>query len=138
MNLINLTPIHYIGILYMSFAHQTDGIYSRSEHTSVWKVLKKWMPKDFEYSEFLKIMDEITEWYKNRLLEDNFKETLSDIAAKMNDYEWFTMQKKEESLKDLRSIALADKKFLDAEKKWMRDIAKTWNIDSRFITKIVK
>lgn len=138
MNVINLTPIHYIGLIYISFAHQTDGVYSRPEQTSVWKVLRKWMPEDFEYSEFLRIMDEITEWYKNMILDDDFHDNLFDIAERMNEYKWFTKKKKEESLKDLKSIALADKQFIDSERKWMRQIAKVWNIDARFISKTIK
>ncbi len=138
MDIINLTPVHYIGLIYMSFAHQTDGIFSRSEQTSVWKVLKKWLPENYEYAEYLKIMDEITEWYKNISLEEDVQEMVFDIAYRMNECDWFTMHKKEESLKDLKNIALADKRFLASEKKWMRHIAGLWNIDSEFVSKTIK
>jgi hypothetical protein len=138
MSIINLTPIHYIGLLYLSFAHRTDGIFSKDEQTSIWKSLKKWMPDYSDNSSFSKTMDEITHWYKQLQLEDNLEENLKEIASRMNDYEWFTDEKKEESLKDLRNIALADKQFLDAEKKWMRDIAKLWDIDKNVIRKFIK
>ncbi len=138
MSLINLTSVHYIGLIYISFAHLTDGVFSKDEQTSIWKCLKKWMPAHSDHSEFSKVMDEIMQWYKQLQLQEDFEDNLNEFAKRMNEYEWFTDEKKEESLKDLRSIALADKQFLDAEKKWMRDIAKLWNIEQKVIRRIVK
>jgi hypothetical protein len=71
-------------------------------------------------------------------MQEDFEDNLNEFAKRMNEYEWFTDKKKEESLKDLRSIALADKQFLIAEKKWMRDIAKIWNIEQKVVRRLVK
>jgi hypothetical protein len=137
-SVINLTLTHYIGITYLSFAHKTDGIFSRTEQNVIWKCLKKWMPKESDHGEFAKIMDEVMQWYKNMKNSDNFEEDLQEILLKMNEFEWFTLDRKIESLKDLKTIALADKKFLDSEKKWLRTIGKTWMVDNKTINRIVK
>ena len=138
MSIINLSPTHYIGLIYLSFAHQTDGIFSRDEQTTIWKCLKKWMPDNSDNGEFNRIMDEIMQWYKQLRLQDDFQENLTEITERMNEYEWFTAEMKEKGLKDLRSIALADKQFLDSEKKWIRNIAKLWNIESKVTRRVVK
>jgi len=136
--MINLTPTHYIGLIYLAFAHQTDGVYSRDEQTTIWKCLRKWMPYNSDHGEFNRIMDEIMQWYKQMKLLEDFQENLAEIAMRMNEYDWFTNEKKEESLKDLRNIALSDKQFLDSEKKWIRSIAKLWNTETKVIRRIVK
>jgi len=138
MHTINLTSIHYIGIIYLSFAHQTDGIFSKDEQNAIWKCLMKWMPENFEHADFVKIMDEVMQWYKNMKDDEDFRENLLMLAERMNEVEWFDDEKKMESLKDLKTIALSDKILLDTEKKWMRAIARAWNIDSKAIRRIVK
>ncbi len=96
------------------------------------------MPLNSEHGQFTKTMDEVMQWYKQMKDQDDFQENLMEMAKRMNEYDWFTQEKKEESLKDLRLIALADKQFLDTEKKWIRNIAKLWNIESKIIRRIVK
>ncbi|NJO90139.1 MAG: hypothetical protein HC831_15240 [Chloroflexia bacterium] len=130
--------MHYIGLIYISFAHLTDGVFSKDEQTSIWKCLKKWMPEHSDHSEFSRVMDEIMQWYKQLQAQEDFEDNLIELAKRMNEYEWFTEEKKEESLKDLRSIALADKQFLDTEKKRMRGIAKLWNIEQKVVRRVVK
>ncbi|MDF1548565.1 MAG: TerB family tellurite resistance protein [Bacteroidales bacterium] len=138
MHTINLTSIHYFGFIYLSFAHQTDGVYSKDEQNTLWKCLLKWMPENSEHAEFTKIMDETMQWYKKMKDDDDFQENLIIIAERMNDFDWFTEERKIESLKDLKAIALSDKNFLDNEKKWMRIIAKAWNLNSSIVRKIAK
>lgn len=138
MHTINLTSVHYIGIIYLSFAHQTDGIFSQDEQNTIWKCLLKWMPENYEHADFVKIMDEIMHWYKSMKDDEDFSDNLLMMAERMNEVDWFNDEKKIESIKDLKAIALADKILLDSEKKWMRAIARTWKIDSNAIRRIVK
>ncbi|MBN1250491.1 MAG: hypothetical protein JXR51_12760 [Bacteroidales bacterium] len=138
MNTINLTSTHYFGFLYLAFAHQTDGIYSREEQISIWKLVVKWSEVELSRIEHAKIMDEVMLLYKSNILNTDFEEYIFDIARIINEYSWFCNSKKIESLKDLKTIALSDKKYLKSEKNWIKKIAEIWNIDKKKIQNILK
>ncbi|OQY02923.1 MAG: hypothetical protein B6I20_06065 [Bacteroidetes bacterium 4572_117] len=129
MNLINITPTHYFGFLYLAFAHKTDGKYTREEQLTVWKMVEKWTGIKITKREFAKIMDEVMDWYKGKMYQEDFENEVFDIATKINEYKWFNKAKKEESIIDLKTIALADKRFIKNEKNWIKKIAEVWEIN---------
>jgi hypothetical protein len=138
MSTIKLTFIHYISFLYVAYAHQTDGIYCRDEQSSVWKCTKKWAKDILNHGEFSRIMDESMIWYKDLKDSETFHNDVMEIADRLNNFEWFNIEQKLESLKDLKIIALSDKLFLDSEKKWIRNIAHIWNIEPKLLRKVLR
>ena len=129
MSQIKFTSAHYFGFLYLAFAHQTDGIYTREEQIAVWKLVTKWSEMEISKLEFAKLMDEVMTLYRSNVLNPDIEESIMDIARNINEYSWFCKDKKIESLEDLKKIALADNKYLRAEKRWIKNIAEIWSID---------
>ena len=137
MDLIKLTSTHYFGFLYVAFAHLTDGKYTREEQLTIWKIVTKWSKTEITKGEFGRIMDDVMNWYKQKMNEEDFEDEVFDIARRINEYDWFNHEEKIESLKDLKTIALADNNYIKNEKLWVRKIAKIWEIDPKAIKKIL-
>ena len=137
MNLIKLTSTHYFGFLYLAFAHLTDGKYTREEQLTIWKLIKKWTGSDITKGEFAHVMDEVMEWYKRTMNQEGFEKEVFDIARRINEYVWFDKEKRIESLKDLKIIALADNRYIENEKIWIKTIAQIWKIDLRALKNIL-
>ncbi|MEN8122061.1 MAG: TerB family tellurite resistance protein [Bacteroidota bacterium] len=137
MNLIKLTSTHYFGFLYLAFAHLTDGKYVREEQLTIWKLITKWTGSQITKGEFACVMDDVMDWYKRTMNQEEFEEEVFDIARRINEYVWFDKEKKIESLKDLKEIALADNKYIKNEKLWIKKIAQIWEIDLRTLKNIL-
>ncbi len=137
MNLINLTSTHYFGFLYLAFAHLTDGKYTREEQLTIWKLITKWTGSQITKGEFARVMDDVMDWYKRTVNQEDFEEEVFDIARRINEYIWFDKEKRIESLKDLKTIALADNRYIKNEKIWIKKIAQIWEIDLRALKNIL-
>ena len=119
MNLIKLKPAHYFGFLYVAFAHLTDGKYKRIEQLTIWQTVSKWLKQNIKPGDYACIMDEVMEWYKNKVYDENFEDEVFEIVECINDFSWFEKQDKIKSLNDLKQIAVSDKRFLKKEKAWI-------------------
>ena len=137
MNLIKLTSTHYFGFLYLAFAHLTDGKYTHEEQLTIWKLIRKWTGSNITKGEFARAMDDVMDWYKRTMDQEDFEVEVFDIARRINEYIWFDKEKKIESLKDLKVIALADKRYIKNEKFWIKKIAQIWEIDLRALKNIL-
>lgn len=134
MKQIQTTPIHCLAFLYLAFAHQTDGELDSAERTAIWKRMIGWLDKEITRVEFAKTMDETIEWYQSKMLDNAIVEDVYDIAERLTEFEWFNKKKRIDSLRDLQMIAMADNKFTDNEKKWIKQIAQIWGVSpTRFI-----
>ncbi len=138
MNLIDLKPAHYFGFLYVAFAHLTDGKYKRIEQLTIWQSVNKWMQTELKAGEYSCIMDEVMEWYKAKMHDANFENEVFEIVECINDFKWFTKQKRIDSLNDLKQIAVSDKRFLKKEKAWIHKIGQIWGLSDREIENIIK
>jgi hypothetical protein len=137
VNLIKLKPAHYFGFLYVAFAHLTDGKYKRVEQLTIWQSVSKWLSAELKHGDYTCVMDEVMEWYKNKLHDEDFENEVFEIVECINDFSWFSKQDRIESLTDLKHIAVSDKRFLKKEKLWIRKIGTIWGLNLKEIENII-
>lgn len=137
VNLIKLRPAHYFGFLYVAFAHLTDGKYKRVEQRTIWHSVNKWLKQDLEHGDYACIMDEVMEWYKSKVNDEDFENEVFEIVECINDFSWFEKQDRIKSLNDLKQIAVSDNRFLKKEKAWILRIGEIWGLNNKEIENII-
>jgi len=137
VNLIKLKPAHYFGFLYVAFAHLTDGKYKRVEQLTIWQSVSKWFNQDVERGDYSCVMDEVMEWYKSKLHDEDFENEVFEIVECINDFLWFSKQDKLQSLTDLKQIAVSDNRFLKKEKAWIRKIGTIWGLSRNEVENLI-
>jgi uncharacterized tellurite resistance protein B-like protein len=136
MQNIQLTPYHILGFIYIAFAHQTDGEFSHEEQRVVWQKVKQLIGDALPYSEFTKLMDEVTRVYKLKMNEHNIEDIVMELAEQLLEHEWFTKHNGSTCLHDLKDIALADSSFHEKEKRWIAQLANIWGVNAKIINKL--
>lgn len=128
---------HQLGFLYVAFAHQTDGWYSKPEQVMVWRRVKAWTQTRLTRGEFAQLMDEVMVWYKLQLAAQHILPTVVEIAKELTDYPSFDTRSRLLALKDLWHIARADNRIVDEEREWIRTIGEIWTVPQSDIDKIL-
>jgi hypothetical protein len=123
------TILHYLGYLFVGFAHLTDKDLSEDEQSEILYLLRKWGGDETAQNGDLAIkMSEIMLWYeKGKDIEEKQKQFI-EVADSINAMEFFDKAKKREILQDLIRLSAADGFYKEWEIKWINTLAQTWNI----------
>lgn len=124
---VNKPLLRHLAYLYLSFAHLTDSELSEDELVVAKERLRKYASPDIDIE---KLMTEVIHWYNSS--SETRLQVVNSIAVTFH-FEMQDREFKQSILRDLVSIAKADKKFLPAERQFIEVVAKAWNIDFTII-----
>lgn len=124
--------MHSVCYLYIAFACETDGVFTDEEKATIFQCVKEWLPAtgndDIEAP-----LETASKW----IIEDlkgngdgnKITNTMGGIAAIAR--EALEPKARENLLKDLVRISVADSNFDEKEKEWIRYLAEVMEVDFR-------
>jgi len=122
--------VHSTCYLYIAFACETDGVFTDEEKTTIFQCVKEWVP-DTDDDDIGAALKTASGW----LIEDcqgngdgnKITSTMGGIAAIAR--ETLDPKARENLLKDLVRISVADLNFDAKEKEWIRYLAEVMEVD---------
>jgi len=120
----NITPLHAMNFLYLTFAHSTDDDLSQEEFNTIVTQLKKWDSKNPELID--SVVKETMNWYKSY---DDWDNTLQDCVECINILSEFPDNMRKLILEDLIEVAKADGEIKEEEIKFFNNVANRWKIE---------
>jgi tellurite resistance protein len=120
----NLNVFHVLSLVYISFAHQSDGDFSDSERATIITKVGEWMGDDATRSQIDNTIDEAIDWY-NSIPGEKDADGNSARILEMVKYiyvlkEAFTdVNTRRAVFADVVAIAEADGRFTEVEKGWL-------------------
>lgn len=124
----NMSAIHILGFLYLSFTHSTDGELSAGEVAKISEVLKKWVPNATQ-EQITQVMVAAGTWYNSLADDDARLEALKSCTDKLN--EGLQKQSQRDAvIMSLIQLARADGKITAAEESFISRVTDALGVNT--------
>ncbi|MGB1013680.1 MAG: TerB family tellurite resistance protein [Nannocystaceae bacterium] len=124
----NMSAIHILGFLYLSFTHSTDGELSGEEIKKVAEILKKWVPNAPD-SGINQVMIAAGGWYNSLRSDDERLAALKSCTDKL-DEGLKSQNQRDAVIMSLIQLARADGKITESEEKFIADVTAALGVNT--------
>ena len=115
------TPVHDLALIYLTLAFETDHDLDEDEVEAITAKISEWIPGAGE-EDVLGVVREVMETYVQGPKQRLFADAVDAVG------EAVPQRQHEALLSDLRYVAEADGRILDAERRMIRDLARSWGL----------
>ncbi len=121
-NKMDWTPLHDLGLIYLSLTHGADAELEPSEMEAMSIKLSDWQP-EAQQSQIRRVMNDVLLAYMSP-----HRDELLDTAV-VSVYDSMERNRRVRVLNDLADIASADGIIVGGEISFIQDLARRWNVD---------
>ena len=115
------TPVHDLALIYLTLAFETDHDLDEDEVEAITAKISEWIPGAGE-EDVLGVVQEVMETYVQGPKQRLFSDAVEAVGEAVPQHQH------EALLADLRYVAEADGRILDAERRMIRDLARSWGL----------
>ncbi|MCA9688244.1 MAG: TerB family tellurite resistance protein [Nannocystaceae bacterium] len=121
----NMSALHILGFLYLSFTHSTDGALSESEIVKIADILQKWVPSAPREG-IAKVMSEAAGWYNTLDTDDARRDAVRETAGMLR--EGLSDKQRAHLLLSLIELARADGTVTAEEEDFINFVKSTFEV----------